>query len=75
MIQEISFKDFLIYSSGVHFVYQSGTNCAILVEGIMRNISEIILNLDQLFRCHFKILLFLDLMAILFDREEPFVKF
>ena len=28
---------FLIWSSGDHFVQRSGTICAILVEGIMRN--------------------------------------
>ena len=33
--------------SGGHFVWQSGTICAILVEDILRNICEIILNLDQ----------------------------
>ena len=31
------FKRFLIWSSGDHFVMPSGTICAILVEGIMRN--------------------------------------
>ena len=32
------FKDFSIFSSGVHFVRQSPTICAILVEGIMGSI-------------------------------------
>ena len=31
------FKVFLIYSSDSSFVQQSGTICAIMVEGIMRN--------------------------------------
>ena len=30
---------FLIFSSGGHFIQQSRTVCAILIEGIMRNIS------------------------------------
>ena len=30
-------KVFLICSSGSSFIQQSGTNCAIMVEGIMRN--------------------------------------
>ena len=52
-------KIFLIWSSGSHFVQQSGTICEILVDGIMRNICEIILNLDQWFRrrCVLKIFL------------------
>ena len=33
------FKDNSIFSSGGHFAQPSGTVCAILVEGIMRNIS------------------------------------
>ena len=33
------FKDFSIFSSGGHFVYQSGTIGTILVEGNPRNIS------------------------------------
>ena len=33
-------KDISISSSGSHFVQQSGTVCAILVEGIMSNISK-----------------------------------
>ena len=43
----------------------------------MRNISvKLFLNLDQWLRrrCHLKIFLFLDLVAILFDRVETFVK-
>ena len=32
------FKDFSIFSPGGHFVQQSRTICAILVEGIMGNI-------------------------------------
>ena len=34
------FKDIFIWSSGGPFVQLSGTICAILVEGIMRNNSE-----------------------------------
>ena len=37
--QRCSLKIFLIYSSGGHFIQQSRTFYAILVEGIMRNIS------------------------------------
>ena len=33
------FKIFHIYGSGVHFVRQSETICAIWVEGIMRNMT------------------------------------
>ena len=48
VVQEMSFKIFLIWSSGSPFVQWSGTICAILVESIMRNNSEKnILNLDQ----------------------------
>ena len=35
----MSFKDICIFSSGSHFDQESRTVCAILVEGIMRNIS------------------------------------
>ena len=34
------FKDNSIFSSGSHFAQQSGTVCAILLEAIVRNISE-----------------------------------
>ena len=34
-----TFEDISIFSSGGHFVQRSRTVCAILVEGIMRNIS------------------------------------
>ena len=37
VVQEASFKD--ISYLGGHFVWLSGTICAILLEGIMRNIS------------------------------------
>ena len=37
--EAISFKGFSILSSGSHFVQQSKTNLAILVEGHPRNIS------------------------------------
>ena len=43
----MSFKDFSSFRCGSHFAQHSGTIGAILVEGIMRNICEIILNLDQ----------------------------
>ena len=36
---EMSFKGFSIFSSGDHFVQQSGTILAILVKGDKRNIS------------------------------------
>ena len=32
-------KDVSIFNSGGHFVHGSGTICAILVEGIVRNMS------------------------------------
>ena len=35
----MSFEDFSSFSSKGHFVQRSRTFCAILVEGIMRNIS------------------------------------
>ena len=41
----------------------------------MKNISEIILNLDQLFRrCRLKIFQVLALVAILFSGAEPFLR-
>ena len=43
-------KIFLIWSSGGPFVQQSGTICAIIVEGIMKNIHVKSINLDQWFR-------------------------
>ena len=39
VVNEMSFKDISIYSSDGHFVQWSKTVCAIMVEGIMRNIS------------------------------------
>ena len=36
--EEISFKDISTFSSGRHFVLQSGNVCAIFVKGIVRNI-------------------------------------
>ena len=36
-LEQMSFKDVFIWSSGGPIVQQSGTICAILVEGIMRN--------------------------------------
>ena len=52
-------KIFLIWSSGRPFVQQSGTICAILVEGIKRNNSvKLFFNLDQWLRsCLLKIFL------------------
>ena len=63
-------KIFLIWSSGDHFVQQSGTICAILVEGIMSYFfCEIILKLDQWFkrRCRLKIFL-------IWSSDGPFVQ-
>ena len=37
VVQEMSFKSCIIWSSGSSFVQQSGTICAIMVKGIMRN--------------------------------------
>ena len=36
-VQEMSFKDILIWNSGGPFVIWNGTICAILVDGIKRN--------------------------------------
>ena len=64
VVKVMTFKDISILSifiSGGHFVQQSRMICAILVEGIMWNISvKYILNFDQWLRnsCHLKILLF-----------------
>ena len=38
-VQEMLFKDISVFSSTCHFIPQSQTVCAILVESIMRNIS------------------------------------
>ena len=35
--EEMPFKDIFIWRSGGPFIQRSGTICAILVEGIMRN--------------------------------------
>ena len=50
------FKDISVFSSGCHFVQQSGRICAILIEGIIGNIYEKNnLDLDQwCSRCRFK---------------------
>ena len=45
-------------------------HCTILVMGIMRNIH---VKLFQTWTCCFDVLLFLALVAILFDGAEPFV--
>ena len=70
-------KIFLIWSSGDPFVQQSRIICAILVEGIKRNlIGEIILNLDLWFsRCHLKDFLSGALAALLYSGAESFVQF
>ena len=56
MVQEISFEDISYLELCQPLFEQSKTICAILVEGIMRNISvKLILNLDKWFRrCHLK---------------------
>ena len=53
------------------------TTCVILVEGIMRNILEIILNLDKWFKrkCCLKIFLSRALVVLLFGGAEPIVQF
>ena len=58
------------------FVQQSRTILAILVEGHPRNISEVILKLGHWprRRCCL-VFLFLAMMAILFNRVEPFSNF
>ena len=68
---------FLIYSSCCHFVWQSGNICRNIGRGhYEEHFCEIILNLDQwLRRCHLKIFLFLDMVAILMDRVKQFVQF
>ena len=54
------FKDISLFSSGGHFVQRGKTFCEIGVEGIVRNISVKLLNLDQWLkrRCRLKIFLF-----------------
>ena len=67
----MSFKVFSIFSSGGHFVQQSGTILAILVEGHPRNISVKFFLKSFLWsrmRCNLKVFLFLALAAILFSR-------
>ena len=52
----MQFKYISISSSDGHFVQQSRTVCALMVEGISRNIYVNDLNLDQCFipTCHLK---------------------
>ena len=58
--EKILFKDISILALVAFFVQLSRTACAILVEGIMRNIS-VKLNLDQWLRmCPSEIFLFLN---------------
>ena len=67
----MSFKVFSIFSSGGHFVQQSGTILAILVEGHPRNISVKFFLKSFLWsrmRYNLKVFLFLALAAILFSR-------
>ena len=69
----MSFKGFSNFSSDGHFVQQSGTILAILVEGHPSNIS-----VKQFLksghwprrRCRLKVFLILALVAILFSRAE-----
>ena len=71
----MSFRGFSIFSSDGHFVQQSGTILAILVESHPRNIfCEIILKSAHWpwRRCRSKVFLFLSLTAILFSGAEPF---
>ena len=61
-------KTFLIQSSGSPFIQPSGSICAILIQGIMRNISIIFfLNLDQWFICRLQIFL-------IYSSGGPFVQ-
>ena len=72
--QDMSFM--LIFSSGGHFVQQSGIILAILIEGHPKNRCEIILKSGHWpRRCHLKVFLFLDLVAILFSRADQFSNF
>ena len=78
-MQEKSFKDIFIQSSGGPFIQRSGMICAILVVGItpQEQLCEIILNLDQCFRksCHFKDFFSTALSALMFGEAEPFMQF
>ena len=63
----------LIYSSDSHFVRRSGTICAILVEGISRDIIVKLFKLMEEVQ-FLKIILFRALVVLLFSGEEPFVQ-
>ena len=58
-------------------LWWSGTICAILVEGIMRNnsVKLFCLNLDQWFICRLKDFLSRALDVLMFSGAEPFVQF
>ena len=64
--KKMSFRDLLSRVSGSPFVWRSGAICTILVESIMKNSFEIILHLDQWFRCF---------LSRTLAQEEPFVPF
>ena len=70
---------FKVFLSGyLAALFQRGvTICAILVAGIMEQLCEIILNLDQWFRsrCCSKNFLSGALAALLFGGAEPFMQF
>ena len=70
----MSFKSFSIFSSDDHFVQQSRTILAILVQGDKRNISVKSFEIrplakEEMFKGFF---LFLALVAILFSQAELF---
>ena len=73
----MSFKMvFLFFSSGGHFVLQSGTILAILVKGHEEHFCQIILKLGHgPGRCRLKVFLCLALATILFSGAEPFRQF
>ena len=68
----MSFKGLFIFSSGRHFVQQSITILAILVEGHWRNTSVQIFEIGPLAKDVMSFdFLFLALAAILFNGVEP----
>ena len=60
-------ESFSIFSTGSHFVQESNFG--------RWQFCEIILDLDQRFRCHLKIFPFYALVAILFSAVELFMQF
>ena len=66
---------FLFVSSSSYFVQELNSSCKIRRGHYAEYLCEIVLNLDQWVRCHFKMLLYLALVANLLSGVEPFVQF